>query len=137
MKSNKDVTEKVKTLCEKYGVDFGQFVIGYGKSYDKKKNRYVYDASSQNPASNSKLKYAIKFIADENFYLVWRITERPKRNVFSVSRLDGQTALERNRNSVQKGVEYISWNEESVQILSLGQLEEFIKILSRIGVRKK
>lgn len=125
-----DERKKVYALLEECNADLTHFIVGAGKTYEKKRLRFVFDASQRKECLEGTAKYAIKYFSEYNIYLVWTIKQWTElrtvtRGVFTATYNDVIHAI-KNHTFVHKGAEFHSRGAERVEVLTYEELKTFI-----------
>ena len=128
--------QTIKQLILDNGLPLSDFLIGTGDTYSTRKteSRFEFDATDRKEAQEKKAKYAIKYFAAHDLYIVWSCRHPAPyqryiwRGKYSI---DANSVFERCGNTVYKHAD-VSWgDEEKVLVFSWEQLTNFVSSLDR------
>ena len=126
-----DKEKEIISLLEKYHIDLRTVVVGTGSTYSNKKRRFEFSARDHQNILQGTAKYAIKYFAEYDCYLLWEVIQNTgrqeivKRFVFSVSADDVLNSL-RKTDKIPKDVAFRGRNQEIVRLFDFAGLENYI-----------
>lgn len=129
---------KIENIFLKNGFSKDEFVVGTGTTFTKKAKNYRFEFSAKNREQvlNKTAKYAVKYFAEQNFYILWKLRQQTLpgeytyRTMPSIGANDAYNAYEQGK-MARKGVTFKWRLEEYVAVVDFDSLEKIIHDLSQ------